>query len=54
MYVDEGEKGLSFRDYKGFLLLGGGGHRTGKPGGGWRELEDFAKRHYPQATVQPM
>ena len=34
MYVDEGEKGLSFRDDKGFLLLGGGGHRTGKKGGG--------------------
>ena len=51
MYVDEGEKGLSFRDYKGFLLLGGGGHRTGKKGGGWRELEEFAKQHYPQARV---
>nr|WP_325294144.1 FAD-dependent oxidoreductase [uncultured Oscillibacter sp.] len=51
MYVDEGEKGLSFRDYKGFLLLGGGGHRTGKKGGGWRELEDFAKRRYPQAGI---
>ena len=51
MYVDEGEKGLSFRDYKGFLLLGGGGHRTGKRGGGWRELEDFARRHYPQAKI---
>nr|WP_325179468.1 FAD-dependent oxidoreductase [uncultured Oscillibacter sp.] len=51
MYVDEGEKGLSFRDDKGFLLLGGGGHRTGKKGGGWRELEDFAKRHYPQAKI---
>nr|WP_326208594.1 FAD-dependent oxidoreductase [uncultured Oscillibacter sp.] len=51
MYVDEGEKGLSFRDYKGFLLLGGGGHRTGKKGGGWRELEDFAKRRYPRAGI---
>ena len=51
MYVDEGEKGLSFRDYKGFLLLGGGGHRTGKKGGGWRELEDSARRWYPQART---
>ena len=51
MYVDEGNTGLSFRNYGSLLLLGGGGHRTGKPGGGWRELEDFAKRHYPQATV---
>lgn len=51
MYVDEGNTGLSFRNYGSLLLLGGGGHRTGKPGGGWRELEDFTKRHYPQATV---
>ena len=51
MYVDEGERGLSFRDEKGLLLLGGGGHRTGKKGGGWRELEDFAKRYYPQAEI---
>lgn len=51
MYVDEGERGLSFRDYEGFLLLGGGGHRTGKRGGGWWELEDFAKEHYPQANI---
>ncbi|MCI9578856.1 MAG: FAD-dependent oxidoreductase [Oscillibacter sp.] len=51
MYVDEGERGLSFRDEKGLLLLGGGGHRTGKKGGGWRELEDFARRHYPQAET---
>ncbi len=51
MYVDEGDKGLSFRDYKGFLLLGGGGSRTGKKSGGWRELEDFAQKHYPQARI---
>ena len=51
MYVDEGEKGLSFRDCGDCLLLGGGGRRTGKKGGGWRELEEFAKQHYPQARV---
>ena len=49
MYLDEDEKGLSFRNYNGLLLLGGGGHRTGKQGGGWRELERFARRHYPDA-----
>mgnify|MGYP006922543572 CR=1 FL=1 len=31
MYLDEDEKGLSFRNYRGMLLLGGGSHRTGKP-----------------------
>ncbi len=37
MYVYEADTGLSFRNYKNLLLLGGGGHRTGKKGGGWRE-----------------
>ena len=51
MYVDQKETGLSFRNSGELLLLGGGGHRTGKPGGGWRELENFAQRHYPQARI---
>ena len=49
MYVDASGKGLSFRNYGSTLLLGGGGHRTGKPGEGWAGLEDFALRHYPDA-----
>lgn len=39
MYVDESGKGLSFRNYDGLLLLGGGAHRTGSKapaGPGWR------------------
>ncbi len=51
MYVDENKKGLSFRNHNGLLLLGGGSHRTGKNGGGWRELEDFAKKNYPNAKI---
>ena len=46
MYVDESDTGLSFRGYGDLLLLGGGGHRTGKQGGCWKELENFAKRYY--------
>ena len=49
MYVDESSAGLSFRGWGDRLLLGGGSHRTGKRGGAWRELEDFAARHYPGA-----
>lgn len=49
MYVDESETGLSFRNYKNYLLLGGGGHRTGKQGGNWKELQEFAKENYPKA-----
>lgn len=34
MYVDEAQKGMSFRNYKDYLLVGGGSHRTGRKGGG--------------------
>ena len=51
MYVDELDTGLSFRSYGDLLLLGGGGHRTGKQGGCWRELEDFARKHYKRAEI---
>lgn len=49
MYVDGMGKAPSFRNYGGWLLLGGGGHRTGKRGKGWRVLEGFAALHYPRA-----
>ena len=51
MYVDESDKGLSFRNYGDLLLLGGGGHRTGKQGGCWHELEEFAKKYYKNAEI---
>ena len=51
MYVDESDRGLSFRGFDDLLLLGGGGHRTGKKGGCWGELERFAKQHYPNAEI---
>ena len=47
MYVDASNKGLSFRNAGDLLLLGGGGHRTGKKGGNWIELTTFARTHYP-------
>lgn len=49
MYVDENKTGLSFRNYGDYLLLGGGGHRTGHNGGNWREIRAFAKKEYPGA-----
>ena len=49
MYVDECDTGLSFRNYEGLLLLGGGGHRTGKKGGNWAELRAFAAKKYPES-----
>lgn len=52
MYVDENKTGMSFRMQNDFLLLGGGSHRTGKQGGTWTELENFAKKQYPQAKIR--
>ncbi len=52
MYVDESSRGLSFRNYGEHLLLGGGSHRTGKKGGGWAELEAFARKYYPNAEIK--
>lgn len=52
MYVDEAEKGLSFRRYKDLLLLGGGSHRTGKHGAGWQELLDFRSRNFADAKEE--
>ncbi len=49
MYVDTQEKGLSFRNYDGLLLLGGESHRTGKKGEGWQGVERFVRRYYPNA-----
>lgn len=49
MYVDDENTGLSFRNYKDTLLLGGGGHRTGKQGGNWDELRRFSKENYPHS-----
>ena len=51
MYLDEAENGLSLRTHGTHLILGGGGHRTGSPGGGWKELEMAASAYYPQASI---
>lgn len=52
MYVDEAQKGMSFRNHNDLLLIGGGDHRTGKPGGNWEEISHFAAKHYPDASEQ--
>ncbi len=49
MYVDEADTGLSFRNARGRLLLGGGGGHTGSPCIAWEELRQFANAHYPEA-----
>lgn len=49
MYVDESDKGLSFRAYGDLLLFGGGGHRTGKKGGGYQALRQKANEYFKGA-----
>ena len=51
MYIGVEKNSLSFRNAAGQLLLGGGGHRTGKQGGGWRVLTDFAQKYCPGAVI---
>ncbi len=51
MYMDEQEQGMSFRPHGQYLLLGGGGKRTGKPCGGFESLKRFCTKHYPDAEI---
>lgn len=51
MYLDCAENGLSLRSAGRYLLLGGGGHRTGKQGLNWRLLEVAAEKYYPDAKI---
>lgn len=46
MYIDEDKKGLSFRNYKDYLIVGGGAHKTGTKGGGFEELMKFVTKEY--------
>lgn len=46
MYIDESDKGLSFRNYKDLLFIGGSNHRTGKRSGAYEPLRSFAREHY--------
>lgn len=51
MYLDEDENGLSFRSYKDLLLIGSGGHRTGKKSDGWNGAEAYAGKNYPNSKI---
>ena len=51
MYLDCADNGLSLRSAGRYLLLGGGGHRTGKQGLNWRLLEVAAEKYYPDAKI---
>lgn len=49
MYVGEAQGGMTFRNYKDLLLIGGGGHRTGENCSGYDNLMNFIKTHYSKS-----
>lgn len=48
-FVSTAEDGFYLRNFGSLLLIGGGEHRTGKKGGGFAPIEEFARRYFPQA-----
>ncbi|MBR5539916.1 MAG: FAD-dependent oxidoreductase [Clostridia bacterium] len=51
MYWEEKDNGLTFRQCGDHLLVVGGGHRTGKPGLGWKAAEQVVRHYYPDARI---
>lgn len=51
MYLEDKDGGFSFRNYKDYLLIGSGDHRTGQKGGGYKVSEDFCKDNFPRAQI---
>lgn len=52
IYLDEAESGLSFRNYKDYLIVCGGDHRIGKKGGEFAKITNFSNLYYPQADIE--
>ncbi len=49
MYLEAEKNGMSFRNYKDYLLVGGGGHRTGKNMCGIETLHENIGQIFPNA-----
>lgn len=52
MYVDYDNNGYSFRNYRDYLIVSGGGAHTGKSYGGYNQMKDFVKRYYPNSNIK--
>lgn len=50
MYLDADPNGYTFRNYKNYLIVGSGGHRSGKydPLDAYRKIEESTKKWYPE------
>lgn len=51
MYWEASNSGLTLRQCGDQLLVVGGGHRTGKPGLGWKAAEQLVRHYYPNAEI---
>lgn len=53
MYLDADQDGYTFRNYKEYLIFGGGTHRTGQyqPVDAYAKIEKAARKWYPEAKV---
>lgn len=53
MYVDAEKHGVTFRSWQDQIILGGGGHRTGRQAdpGGYEALELASRRWYPGCEI---
>ncbi|MBH1942169.1 FAD-dependent oxidoreductase [Mobilitalea sibirica] len=53
MYLDADPDGFTWRNYKNYLILGSGGHRTGKyqPVDAYAKIERAARRWYPDSRI---
>lgn len=54
MYLDADPNGFTFRNYKDYLILGGGYHRSGEyqPLDAYAKIEKAARQWYPNASVK--
>lgn len=51
MYLEDKEDGISLRNYKNYLLIGSGGHRTGSKGEGYSASERFCDNFLPGKEI---
>ena len=54
MYMDDNNKGFSFRNYKDYLLIGGCGHKTGIKSDGIIRLKKLADSEYTGKKISYM
>ncbi len=53
-YTDLEEGGYYFRNYKNYLIIGKGDHRTGTNSNAFEQLKEFAHKHFPSSPISYM